>query len=80
MTVPFADVKLGDHLVADSGFTCIKDGEVVEVLQDKDNMELYVTCAVGRHFLKGQEDAHGMLVGFSLLDTGHPKLATRQVF
>ena len=77
MAVPYKSIKLGDHLVVDSGFTCIKDGEVLEVLQDKDNGELYVTCAVGRHFLKGQEDAHGMLIGFTLLDK---KAKVRSVF
>lgn len=68
MAVPYASIKLGDHLIADSSFTCIKDGEVLEVLQDQDNAEFYVTCAVGRHFLKGSEDPHGMLIGFSAID------------
>jgi hypothetical protein len=81
MAVPKNDVKLGDMILADGGFTCIGDSEVLEVFQDKDNLELYVKCAVGRHFLKGAEDDHGMLIGFSKYeDPNEPVLSTRQKF
>ncbi len=39
-----ADLKPGDRLVADGGFTCLADGEVVTVEADAKG-ELFVRCA-----------------------------------
>ena len=60
------DVKLGDRLRADSGFTCIEGGTVLEVAQD-DEGELYVPCSHGKHYIKGQVDVHGRVVGFAIV-------------
>lgn len=49
-----ADVKAGDKLVADGGFTCLREGQVCEVKQDADGL-LYVDCDEGTHHLDGQE-------------------------
>ncbi len=48
-----SDVKAGDKLRADGGFTCIETGAVLEV---KDADGLYVCCALGSHWLIGQEE------------------------
>lgn len=60
----FDDVKAGDFLVADDGFTCIADGAVLEVQQEPDGT-LWVPCATGQHGLDGQEDEDGILVGLA---------------
>lgn len=83
-TVYLKDVKPGDILVADGGFTCIHEGRECEVQQaDRtDCNPLFVWCCGERpdfrsgnnegssgytdhHFLDGQEDEHGRLIGFS---------------
>jgi hypothetical protein len=56
------EVKPGDRLVADGGFTCISDGEVLVV--ETDDLGLFVPCRAGRHYLDGQEDVDGRLIGF----------------
>lgn len=69
--VKFSEVALGDMLIPDGGFDCMEEGKPLEVKQDHDGA-LYVDCAgpecelppVQRHFLSGQEDAHGCLIGF----------------
>lgn len=57
----------GRKLIADGGFTCIKDGAVLEVMRDQSG-ELYVPCSEGHHNLEGQfsEIDHNHLVGFWL--------------
>lgn len=59
-----SDLKPGDRLVADSGFPCLREGEVVVVESLCD--ELYVHCAAGSHDLEGQGGPAGECVGFSL--------------
>jgi hypothetical protein len=56
-----ADLKPGDVLRADGGFTCLSDGAVREVMKDDDG--LYVQCSEGKHHLDGQEGANGECVG-----------------
>jgi len=56
------DVKVGDKLVADRGFKCLKPGEVVTVAEFEG--ALFVPCKMNRHYLKGQMDAEHQLVGF----------------
>ncbi len=54
-----SEVKAGDLLVTDNGFTCIKAGKQVKVEQAEDG--LYFKCAHGRHYLSGQiDDLEGM--------------------
>jgi len=48
----------GDQLEADSGFTCLKDGERVKVIKDHDG-SLFIPCADGGHHLDGQADDDG---------------------
>lgn len=53
---PFATVantKAGDVLIADGGFTCLKDGVARKVFTDKDG-HLFVRCKEGQHGLAGQ--------------------------
>lgn len=66
MMVSFEDVKLGDKLRADRGFPCIRDGAILEVMQN-DLGELYVECDKGKHYLYGQRTAHGDLLGLTLV-------------
>lgn len=56
-----SELKVGDNLVADSGFTCLREGFVCKVFSD--HGELYVSCNSGRHWLAGQLSGD-MLVGF----------------
>ena len=68
----FADVKEGDMLIADGGFTCIKEDARLNVKENEDG-DLYVPCESGQHFLDGQIDYdNGALVGFSRPKKGKP--------
>ena len=58
-----ADVKHGDTLIADAGFTCLDAGQH-EVKTDATGA-FYVDCADGSHYLSGQKDQAGNLVGMS---------------
>jgi len=55
------EVKAGDHLKCDEGFTCLKPHTKVVVQEDEEG--LFVSCADGKHYLDGQEDENGNLVG-----------------
>lgn len=55
------DVKLADCLRTDAGFECIEEGARVMVRCDEGG--LYFNCREGHHYLSGQLDAHGKLVG-----------------
>jgi hypothetical protein len=55
-------VKAGMTLIADNGFSCLKNGERYIVEGDADG-ELYITCDAGHHYLEGQVDEDGELVG-----------------
>jgi hypothetical protein len=74
--VKLSEVKPGDRLVADEGFTCLEAGQVVEVVETPDG--LAVMCRHGPHLLSaqvrgrrvgvrrpGEEDDEGMLAGFT---------------
>jgi hypothetical protein len=58
------DLKEGDKLVADDGFTCLADKQICEVVRHPDG-NLCVMCANGFHCLDGQLDEQGDLVGFT---------------
>lgn len=69
--VKLAEVKPGDRLVADGGFTCIKAGAIVTVGEsptgnDWPGADLYIPCSHGKHFLDGQENDAGQCVGLVL--------------
>lgn len=55
-----SDIKPGDTVKLDGGFTC-HDGGLA--LVHEDSRGLFVFCRDGRHYLDGQEDACGNLVG-----------------
>ena len=60
----FADVKEDDTLIADGGFTCIKEGAELIVIEDGCHY-LYVPCDRGRHYQDELScDKMGTLVGF----------------
>lgn len=56
-------LKKGDVLIADDGFTCLKNGERVKV--GEADGELFVPCKDGKHFLAGQTDDGDTLTGLS---------------
>ena len=58
----FSDVKPGDILVADGGFTCIDEGAELTVCRGHEDA-LYVACDDGRHYLDGQVSGK-ILIGF----------------
>ena len=77
------DLKPGDMLVADGGFTCLREGEVVTVEQDADG--LFVRCCAHddgdygkpvsderaeKHYLDGQAGDHDECVGLFRFDEG----------
>lgn len=59
-----SDVHVGDTVIIDDGFDCMAAGPR-RVEEDADGF--YVSCSygVGRHYLDGQEDELGELVGVS---------------
>lgn len=58
-----ADIKIGDRVKTDGGFTCMAAGtKIVE----GDDDGLFIPCNDGKHYLDGQEDEEGAdLVGIS---------------
>lgn len=56
-----SELKPGDHVLADDGFTCGMNGKTLEVSQDDHG--LYVPCNEGKHHLDGQADDGDHLVG-----------------
>jgi len=63
--VKFSDVKEGDVLVADGGFTCIRKGAELTV-SSRFSDGLFVPCDEGEHYLDGQLNYEtGELIGFS---------------
>jgi hypothetical protein len=77
------DLKSGDKLIADCGFTCLREGEVVIVQQDADG--LFVPCCEHetgeygkpaddtreqQHYLEGQRGCNGECVGLFLAMEG----------
>lgn len=59
-TVNIKDLKPGQKLKADAGFTCLDLG-VYEVQFDKRGP--YIFCSEGKHYLDGQTNEDGNLVG-----------------
>lgn len=61
----YDEVKAGDALIADGGFTCLAENERVVVGADRDG-RLFVPCRCGHHLLDGQRgfDNPDELVGF----------------
>jgi len=70
MTQPLklSDIRLGAKLRADEAFECISPGRICEVHFDEQHGP-YVHCAHNRHFLDGQLNHDGELVGFELVSS-----------
>lgn len=56
-------VKRGDILITDGGFTCIRESTMRRVEQS--DGRLYIKCDDGKHFLDGQCDDEGNLIGLN---------------
>jgi hypothetical protein len=69
------EVAIGDTLIADAGFTCLKAGDRRTVRGDAEG--LFVLCKSERHYLDGQLNEAGRYVGFTKAD-GVPRLSPGQ--
>ena len=57
-----SDLKAGDIVTIDSGFTCMKAGN--HLVHSDVHGQLFLKCDDGRHYLDGQEDFDtGELIG-----------------
>jgi hypothetical protein len=56
------ELKEGDKIELDAGFTCHTAG-IVTVCRDENSGELYFACDQGRHYLVGQVDNDDRLIG-----------------
>lgn len=54
------DLQVGDIVLTDKGFTCLPQGE--HIVKVRDGL-LYIECKEGEHYLFGQADKEGNLVG-----------------
>jgi hypothetical protein len=59
------EVTLGTVLVADGGFTCLREGDHRTVVHDP-NGDLAIACDAGFHTLDGQLDDGDEYIGFTL--------------
>lgn len=59
------DIKPGDRLVADAGFSCLRAGESYAVRSADNASGLFINCDHGRHYLDGQRNDAGEIVGLS---------------
>ncbi len=57
------DLAVGDRIRGFEGFGCIPDTATRRVARDEHG--LFVKCCEGRHYLDGQEDEDGNLVGIT---------------
>ena len=63
------DLKAGDVIVADEGFTCVKPGNHLVRADNKGSLFIY--CDEGTHYLDGAEAVPGgELVGFTTMMEG----------
>ena len=59
------DLKVGDKVIADGGFTCLDEGQECEVMKYDFDEGFYVKCSRGEHSLIGQlNDEESYYVGF----------------
>ena len=56
------DLKNGDCVCTDAGFTCLRSG-LHNVKEDERG--LFIHCDDGKHYLNGQENEAGQLVGLT---------------
>lgn len=63
---PFAkesEVRAGQYLTCDDRFTCVEAGARLRIKEDGNGF--YFKCAEGKHYLDGQVDDSGMLIGLA---------------
>ena len=65
VSAKLADLKPGDVLIADAGFTCLRWKEHCTVLRGEDG-EMFVPCEEGVHYLGSQTNEAGEVLGFTL--------------
>lgn len=74
-----SEVKTHETLYVDNGFTCCDAGPVTLCL-DPECKELYFECDAGQHWLEGQINEKGELVGMATtpfnIPDGAPKRQT----
>lgn len=58
------DLKPGDTVILDDRFTCMAEGAHVVKAKDDTGL-LFLDCEEGTHYLDGQENEDGELVGIS---------------
>ncbi len=58
-----SDIQAGQSVDLDDGFTCILRGAVLIQVDEKG--ELFFYCGDGKHYIDGQEDEDGNLVGIN---------------
>lgn len=56
-----SEIKAGDTVILDNGFYCRMGGKAL--IQATSYGELYFHCSEGRHYIDGQLDKNGDLVG-----------------
>lgn len=66
-----SQLKAGDWIKADDGFTCIKHGAILQVRCDSDG-DLFVPCRSGGHSLSGQADDGEHIIGFYSVKVAAP--------
>lgn len=57
-----SDLKAGDKVFTDGGFTCMRP---MQHVVQSDDCGLFISCAEGKHYLDGQESETGELVGIT---------------
>lgn len=57
------DLKDGDFILCDNGFTCLEQGR--HTVKSDEQGDLYIDCAMGYHYLDGQENEDGDLIGIA---------------
>ncbi|WP_299686656.1 hypothetical protein [uncultured Tateyamaria sp.] len=58
--IKLSDLKAGDTITLDEGFTCLDAGDHTVLMNDTGPC---VRCSEGLHYLDAQEDMQGDLVG-----------------
>lgn len=65
----FDELHEGMVLETEEGLGCLAKGSLVAVnINNLDDKDFYVICENGEHFLDGQLDSDGNVVGFSKWD------------
>jgi hypothetical protein len=60
--IKLRQLKDGDTIILDGGFTCKRAGRVKV---EEDDYGLFFTCSDGHHYLVGQYDEKGYLIGIT---------------